>query len=292
MQTDKQEGSETRVLSRIKSGFIRRVVSSHLAGPVVADAVRFHQQVLGFGWTSTFGYWGGPDDTPASTARAYHDAIVAVRNGKLASYLSIKLPGLEFDTELLRSVLDEAKESGIRIHLDSLAPEDADRTYAILDKFVPLYENLSSTLAARWLRTVTDADRIVDYGIPVRIVKGQWSDPSAPKLDARKNYLAVVDRLAGRAKHVAIATHEPSLAAEALRRLKGSSTSCEMEQMSSLPQNCAGVARQLSVPMRIYIPYGFPSLPYSLRHAPARPAIVGWVIRDFILGGSKKLTPS
>jgi hypothetical protein len=62
------------------------------------------------------------------------------------------------------------------------------------------------------LRSLQDAERIIDYGILVRIVKGQWADPSAPGLDPRRNYLDIIHRLSGRAAHVAIATHDRILA--------------------------------------------------------------------------------
>ncbi len=278
------------VLNKLKQKFLDRIVSSHLAGPAISDAIRLHDQAVGLGWSSTFGYWGGPDDTPSTTAKAYLDALAAIRSKNLSSYISIKLPGINFDTGLLREVLETAKPAGIRVHLDSLAPEDADRTFSILEEYAPKYPGLSITIPSRWKRSSADAERAISYRIPVRIVKGQWYDPAFPKLDARKNYLAVINVLAGKAAHVAVATHEPRLASEALRRLRQEGTSCEMEQMSSLPINCARVAKQQGVPMRVYIPYGFPSLPYSLRNAPARPAIVGWVVRDFILGSRKNLS--
>jgi proline dehydrogenase len=103
---------------------------------------------------------------------------------------------------------------------------------------------------------------------------------------------SLIDILAGRAAHVAVATHDGALAEEAVKRLLTTSTSCEIEQMSSLPQNCARIAKRHGLPMRVYIPHGYPSLPYNLRHAATRPIIIGWAVRDLILGPRNKLSPA
>jgi proline dehydrogenase len=171
-------------------------------------------------------------------------------------------------------------------------PDSAPRTYETIERVLATHRNIGCTLPSRWHRSIQDAQRVIDYGVPVRVIKGQWSDPLPPAVNARENYLKIIDALAGRAKLVAVATHDHALAVEAMKRLLKAKTQCEMEQMSSLPQNCAQAAKSLCIPMRIYIPYGFPSLPYNLRYVKTRPAIVGWVIRDFLLGGRKHLTPA
>jgi proline dehydrogenase len=205
-------------------------------------------------------------------------------------YLSIKLTTFNYDFGLVRELVEKASAGGIRVHFDSMDPDSATPTMQFLERILATHRNVGYTIAIRWQRALHDAQRINELGVPVRIVKGQWADPGSPGIDVRRNYLAVVDALAGRAVHVEVATHQHSLAKEALHRLLQAKTPCEMQQMSGLPQNCARLAKSLGVPMRLYIGYGYPSLPYSIRQVQARPAIVGWVIRDFILGGRKKLS--
>ena len=113
-------------------------------------------------------------------------------------------------------------------------------------------------------------------------------DRSGP--NPRQNYLRIISILEGRAKLVAVATHDKKLAGKALYHLKDSGTPCEMEQLSSLPQNCVQLAKSLRVPVRLYIPFGYPSIPYNLRHANARPTIILCVLRDFFLGRRKHLS--
>jgi proline dehydrogenase len=113
----------------------------------------------------------------------------------------------------------------------------------------------------------------------VRVVKGQWADPGDPRRDARAGFLAVIDRLAGRARHVGVATHDDRLAREAVRRLETAGTPCEVERLFGLP-----LARFESVPMRVYVAFGTPSLPFSLEQARRNPRLALAFARSVIAG--------
>jgi proline dehydrogenase len=115
----------------------------------------------------------------------------------------------------------------------------------------------------------------------VRVVKGQWEDPDNPKLDMRRGFLEVIDELAGKAVHVAVATHDPPLAREAVRRLKKAGTSCELELIYGLPMNAVmQVATEHQLPVRLYVPYGKSYMPYALSHLRKNPRVVWWFVRD------------
>jgi proline dehydrogenase len=99
--------------------------------------------------------------------------------------------------------------------------------------------------------------------------------------------MAIVDRLAGRASHVAVATHDAPLAREALRRLRRAGTSAELELLLGLPiRRAAAAARAAGVGIRCYVPYGQPALPYRLRATRQNPRIAWWLARDLLLGGA------
>ena len=133
-------------------------------------------------------------------------------------YLSIKLPALRFSPELFGEVVAQARSTGRRIHLDSLAPEDADRTRSMVDEALVAAPGLDIgyTLPGRWLRSVDDARWASDRGLFVRVVKGEWIDPADPQRDKREGFLDVIDALAGRTSRVGVATHDPVLAAKAI----------------------------------------------------------------------------
>jgi proline dehydrogenase len=140
-------------------------------------------------------------------------------------------------------------------------------------------------LPGRWQRSLRDADLVSRLQIRVRVVKGQWADPEHPDIDLREGFLAVVDRLAGRARHVAVATHDAQLAREALRRLTAVGTPCELELLFGLPMRAARqVARDLGVSTRVYVPYGHSWVPYALSWVRQNPRVLWWVVSDATFG--------
>jgi proline dehydrogenase len=115
----------------------------------------------------------------------------------------------------------------------------------------------------------------------VRVVKGQWADPSGPEADARAGFLRVIERLAGRARHVSVASHDDPLASRALALLRAAGTACELELLHGLPsRRSLASARRLGVPTRVYVPYGKGWIPYSLEYARKHPRVFVWMLQD------------
>ena len=115
----------------------------------------------------------------------------------------------------------------------------------------------------------------------VRVVKGQSPDPARADVDPAKGYLRVINRLAGRARSVAVATHDPLLARSSLTRLLEAGTPCELELLYGYPMRAVStVARSMSVPIRVYIPFGNAWLPYALTQVINKPTRLWWILKD------------
>ena len=158
--------------------------------------------------------------------------------------------------------------------------EGAERT---LERFrTPrLIPGTGFALPARWRRSLADAAAFRDTSARIRVVKGEWADPAGDEADVTANYLRLVASLAGRARPVAVATHDPDLAERALTLLLAADTPCEIEQLRGLPsRRTTAVARRLGVPVRVYVPFGPGWWPYALDKALARPYLPAWMIRD------------
>jgi proline dehydrogenase len=256
---------------------------AYIAGPELKDAVAACKRFAQRGVSSTIGYWDkGADADPREVANAYIEAMMAVSRERLDSYLSIKAPPLKLSSDLVGDVVGRAHHARVGIHFDSLFPKAADRTLELIGESLELYARVGCTLPGRWQRSVRDARRAVELGaVRVRVVKGQWEDPDNPKLDMRRGFLAVVDELAGKAARVAVATHDPPLAREAVRRLKKAGTSCELELLYGLPMHAiTQVATEHQLPVRLYVPYGKSYMPYALSQLRKNPRVVWWFVRD------------
>jgi proline dehydrogenase len=209
------------------------------------------------------------------------------RNG-LDAYLSVKAPALGFSPDRVAKLLERTRPAGVRVHFDSLSAESAERTFALVGDAREHHDGLGITLPGRWRRSLDDADAAVELGFEVRVVKGQWPDLQAPEHDPRAGFLAIVERLAGRARRVAVATHDEGLARQALGRLQAAGTTCELELLFGLPAaQAARAGDELSVPVRIYVPYGHSSLPYRVLDVRRDARVLGWLSRDLLWGRRK-----
>jgi proline dehydrogenase len=266
----------------------RRAVAAYLAGPRIHDALPACLALEARGRASTVGFWNRGADEPRQVAREYEAAVDTLAQRGLDSYLSIKAPALGLSSELVAELLERSRSAGVRVHFDSLSPETAERTIALIVAAAQQHKELGITLPAAWRRSPTDAGAAVELGLGVRVVKGQWLDPTAPGQDLRAAFLVLVEQLAGRARRVAVATHDETLAREALRRLRAARTPCELELLFGLPAAAAArAADELSVPVRVYVPYGHASLPYRISDALRDPRVTSWLLQDLLRGRRK-----
>lgn len=281
---------------RVWTAVSRRAAKSYIAGEDLSGAMRTGLSLAKCGIGSTICYWNSQDEPPRDIVNSYFAILDQIAKEHLNAYLSVKAPPLKFNKELVMEIVGRAGQSGTRVHFDALAPEAADKTFELLrdvaaqSKGVTPAPALGCTLPGRWRRSLADAELAIELGFAVRVVKGQWADPDDPNRDMKDGFLAVVDRLAGKARMVAVATHDPALAREALTRLRSAGTSCELELLYGLPISSGlRVAREMGIPARMYIPFGSSWLPYAMSQAQANPRIYWWIIRDFMMGRAFRL---
>ncbi len=271
-----------KMISKCLLPLARRAAGAYVAGEHLQDALNVADRFADRGLGVTLGFWDGDEDSPRHIADAYLAGIKAVE-GRDHAYLSIKVPSLKFSEELLAEIVEQAARRKVRLHFDALGPEMADRSRALFDRLLDRGVDLSYTLPGRWTRSVEDAAWAADRGIVVRVVKGQWADPTDPGRDLREGFLRVIDALAGRARHVAIASHDVPLVAEAVKRLRAAGTSCEMELLYGLPmRESLALADALKLGVHVYVPYGKAYLPYALSRLQSNPRIAWWLLRDML----------
>jgi proline dehydrogenase len=263
---------------------IERAARSYVAGTELSDAIGFARAIERDGMRSTIAYWNDSGEDPQDVHAAYLSAIDGAADAGTQTYISIKAPALSMSPTFSHAVAMRCRDRGIGLHFDSLGLEHQTPTFDVIERLVPLGVTLGCTLPGRFAQSLDDAERAVRDRLRVRVVKGQWEDPQHA-IEPRLGFLAVIDRLAGRAAHVAVATHDPELAEQALARLAARGTQAELELLLGLPVHGArDVARRLDVPVRIYVPYGHAWLPYSLSAARKNPRVLLWILNDAVRG--------
>jgi proline dehydrogenase len=275
----------------LRDPLLRRASCAYIAGGRLDDALDGCRRLAGGGRGSTVCYWNANGEDPFQIARAYETIIDAVGGECLDAELAVKPWALEPAPRLVPEVLERARDAGVPVQFDSRDLPSAAPGLALASEVsAALGVAVGVTLPGRWRRSVRDAGIAADQGLRVRVIKGQWPDPEQPKADLRSGFLSVVNRLAGRATRVTVATHDERLARRALSTLRAAGTPCELELLYGLA--VAGplrAARAANVPVRMYVPYGKPMPPYILSRRAARgdPRMLLWLSQDAILGRAK-----
>lgn len=268
-----------RLIEPIALPVIRYATRSYIAGETAADAARLATEAQSKGFACTLCYWNDGKEDPEIVAAQYRDAVDTLAASTLDGSLAIKTPALWDRAELAASVVRYARERGVRVMFDSHAPGQSDDIFRTIDICGPV--GVGVALPGRWKRSRADAERAISTGLDIRIVKGQWADEPDTGMDIEEGYLELAALLAGRARHVGVATHTASLSETALRLLQDAGTPCEQELIYPDPTTKAIlVADRLNVPSRLYIPFGSAWLPYSLSRAFNKPEVLAWLVRD------------
>ena len=280
------KASVSRKISASLLPLVTRFARDFVSGETIDDALSVAQRLANDTIPSTLGFWDTPDYTRRQVAHIYLTAVKRLAAGTLDSYVSIKPPALGYDPQLAAEFAAEAKASNIRLHCDSHGPESADPSHVMLQAMLRELPaaNLGTTIPGRWLRSLTDADWAVEQQLNVRVVKGQWPSPDCPQRDLRTGFLEVVDRLAGRARHVAVATHDMPLAEQAIARLRAAGTSCELEQLYGMnSRQSLRWARENRIKLRVYIPFGKGYVPNAIGVLKRNPRLAWVILKTFVV---------
>jgi proline dehydrogenase len=273
----------------LRAGFhslVRKVSRNYIAGPTLEDARRIGEPLASRGYWLTLGYWDAAGD-PASRVLETYVACgeyLAQLDGQ--NYISIKIPALKNDGGMFRALQEKSRESGVPLHFDSLDTDHATPMFRfIADHADPSAGTIGCTLPGRWRRSLDDAERAISLGLVVRVVKGQSPDPVEPARDPVTGYLSVVRKLAGRARGVRVASHDPIVTRESLAILKAAHTPCELELLYGLPVGRqVALAREFDVPVRVYIAFGHAFLPYALGSLRKSPGALLRLLREAARG--------
>lgn len=262
---------------------VKRATRAYVAGDDLDEAIDLAGRVRDAGFSCTLCYWNDGTEEPEIVAGEYVRILQKGAEQGLDLALAAKLPALWERQEEVDRVVKKARELGCPVIFDSHDPHKSDDIINALEKTGP--EGMGWAIPGRWHRSLEDAERGIELGVRVRVVKGQWADPVHPDIDLREGYLRVIKRLAGRASFVGVATHDAALARKAMEILSDAGTPFEQEFVFPLPIAPAmEEGKRFGAAARVYLPYGSAWLPYSLSRAAVNPIMLYWLARDTILG--------
>jgi proline dehydrogenase len=277
--------------------FARRYVAGSTLGEAVATVNRLSAQ----GCCATVDVLGesvSNRELAGKAVAAYLEVLDAIAEHGLDANVSLKPTqmGLLLDEAFCRdniaSIAEHARAHGIFVRIDM---EDATTTDATLrihrDLIGRFPAGLGVVLQARLRRTVSDAVALAAEGANVRLCKGIYLEPRAIAYGEREiirsNYVHVLRALLEGEGHVAIATHDEWLVAEALALLARLGTShqrFEFQMLLGVDPELRRIITGAGHRLRVYVPFGTHWYPYSVRRLRENPTIARAGLQAFLRG--------
>jgi proline dehydrogenase len=275
-----------RAVDPLWDALARLAARRYVVGPELAGALAACDRLAARGLRTVVCRWSAEADRPPLVAERCLAAIDALARSERDTYLAVKAHALGFSRELVLRIVARARPGQIPIHFDAQKHELNDAIWRLVAEAAALSPGagrIGCTLPGRWRRSRVDAERAAALRLRVRVVKGQNPDPTPGAPSPAAGFLDIVEALAGRAHHVAVASHDAPLVRRSLETLRAAGTPCELELLHGLPFAPAlREAMRLEVPVRIYLPYGDPALPYHYSHLRGDYRIVGWLLEDLL----------
>lgn len=264
-----------------------RARSRYSAGTELEAALAEEKHYADHGFPTTVGYWNAPGDAPETVLKEAMASAAALPAG---SEVAIKLAPMGGDGEHLDELLALCLERELTLHIDAVGSDSASSAQAAAVRLARLHPGkVGCALPGRWVRSPADAGRLRDEPLRIRVVKGEFPDQESAELDHREGFLEVVDLLAGHECHVEVATQDAPLAKASLEALLAKESSCEMQVLHGMNSRAAvAVARELNVPVRVYIPYGNSRVPYRRAELVRSPRLLGSLARDLLPLGPRR----
>ena len=292
---------QQRVFNFIKNvGFARKMASRFVAGETIDTALDAVVALNAKGITASLELLGESVNSEAEareTGRHYLLLLDRIHQRKLDANVSVKLTALGQDisdalgVEVVRSVLDRAKQYGSFVRLDMESSAYTDRTLDTFESrlYPDFRDHVGVVLQSCLRRTLDDVARANRLQCRVRICKGAYLEPPEvafpDKADVDRNYVEAMHRLMEHGRYPGLATHDEAIIAEAKRFAKERGIATDRFEFQML----YGVRRDLQEQLaregyriRVYVPFGTQWYPYLMRRLAERPANLAFMTGNIV----------
>ena len=270
-----------------------------IAGERIEDAIEVARALQTKGFRLTLDYLGESVTTTSQAAaatREYVRLIDEIVASGIERNVSLKLSqlGLAIDratcVDNMRRILEPGQRHEFFVRIDMESSEYTEVTLEVFETLWNLdYRNIGVVLQSCLYRTERDLRRMLDLGVPVRLVKGAYKEPASvahkQKADVDAAYLRQMRLLLDHGTYPGFATHDEAILAE----IKAYATERAVTPDRYEFQMLYGIRRDLQAAfvadgyrMRVYVPFGREWFPYFMRRLGERPANVLFVVRALL----------
>jgi proline dehydrogenase len=250
--------------SDLTRGLAYRAASRYVAGATLEEALLTVRRLVEAGLGVSLDVFGeGLDDEGA--ARGVVDdyrataAATSVVGGDVYLEVVPSHLGLDFGVDVCRGHVErvlEALPAGGRLELSA---EESWRTPRIIDLTLALAGDgapLVATIQANLRRSRSDAERLVEAGVPIRLVKGAYLEDAATAYPWGDQtdiaFIGLAHHIHAGGGRLALATHDPVIREALLAALPGAT----IEMLLGVREDDALDLVGRGHAVRIYAPYG------------------------------------
>ncbi|HEY0811856.1 MAG TPA: proline dehydrogenase family protein [Pseudonocardia sp.] len=251
-----------------------RAASRYVASRSEAEALAVAGRLLGEGHGVSVDLFGELVTDPVAAGEIveqYRSLAAALTTADADAWLSVDLTHLALDVDAAGAAdrlatIASALPAGRRVQVGA---EDAARADAVLDCVLEvagrgLADRLGATIQANLVRSPSDAPRLVDAGVHVRLVKGAYVEAEGVHSYGEPTdvaFLRLGFALAEQHAAWSMATHDSRLR-EALLLAVGP---VSVEHLLGVRPDVLDELRRRGVPTRVYVPYGGDWFRYWMR---------------------------
>ena len=275
----------------------RPLVEKFVAGDSAADAMRLTLALQERRIRVALDLLGEDVETEAEAARAageYQEVVdLAHASGVDSPYISVKLTALglglseEIASRNLRRILAHAGSAFVRVDMES--SRHTESTLNIVADLHQEFPQLGTVLQACLFRTDRDIERMIDAGVPIRLVKGAYVEPAdvayQSRAEVERAYRRHVARLINSPIRAAVATHDERIIATAkkhVREARRSNETVEFQLLLGVREDLRDRLNQEGYHVRVYCPFGSQWYPYLVRRLAERPSNLALVARSIL----------
>ena len=280
-----------------RSALGRHLSSRFVAGLSVQDAVRVARHLNAEGIAVSLDSLGESVTSEAearAAAAIYQRLLDTIATGSLNANVSLKLTQMGIDLspslaeELVEDLVAQASRLGSFVRIDMEGSEFTESTIALTERLHVLYPaSVGTVLQAYLKRTESDAERLFNQRIRIRLCKGAYREPPAiafaSKADVDANYVKLMKRMVSSPVFCGIATHDEAIVEETLRFVAASqipSSDFEFQMLYGIRRDLQRRLVREGYGVRVYIPFGEAWYPYFMRRLAERPANVLFLARN------------
>jgi proline dehydrogenase len=250
--------------NRLSTGAAHRAARRFVAGRTLDEAMHTVRRLVDSGLGVSLDLFGEGLAEPGAAGaivEQYRAAATALRaiGGDVHLEIVPSHLGLDFGVDVCRHHVEnivDALPGGARLEISA---EESRRTPHIIELALGLARSgapVIVTLQANLKRTATDADRLIEAGIPIRLVKGAYLEDPGTALpwgaETDIAFIRLAHHIHANDCQLVLATHDPVIREALLLALPGTT----IEMLLGVREHDATELVRRGHDVRIYAPYG------------------------------------